>query len=271
MAFRFVKATRAEDVTGFPAELREMLWRANFSYQPEYVVLARGIGPGLVDFKASVYIPQRSVYGAAPHFFQARATSAEMAIQAVAYVAMCSLRSELPILSEMPFHYHPILQHGIVNHVEYAQENSPLFEQRVSGLVRSMDHYIRCVTRELWVTRARLNRLQRAIEPSVRMCFVPHSVLYGEDIRSIPYDEVGPDYRFPPVNFIQAPPTETRARMSVGLRVPIIPQTEATPPSLLGPAVPLTHPLAPEDTGSPGHHLLVDFPEDFARYPYRSV
>lgn len=268
MDFKLVMATRAEHVEGFPAELREMLWRANFSYQPEYAVYAKGRGPGLVDYIATVNIPPRSVYGAAAHSYEASGTSEEMAIQAVAYRAMCSLRRELPTLSRMPFHYHPIHEGGLVNNVEYAYEDSPLFEQRISEVVRDLDRFNRCVTQELWETRRRLNRLQRNVEPYVRMGVVPRRVLYGEDPR-ISHDLVHLHFRFPHVHSERAPPVQPQnVRTSIGLQVPVISRTEATPASLLGPAQPLTHPMAPEDTGSPGHHLLDFFPEDFARSPY---
>jgi len=103
MALELVAATRTEDVEGFPTELREMLWRANFSYHPEYCVYARGRGPGLVDYLATIDIPSRIVEGAGAHFYQAIGTSEAMAIQAVAYVAMCALRRELYVLSVGPF------------------------------------------------------------------------------------------------------------------------------------------------------------------------
>ena len=98
---------------------------------------------------------------------------------------------------------------------------------------------------------------------------VSHHVLYGED-HFTPHDVVGLHYRYPPVEGIQAPPVLPQtARMMAGLQVPFIPRSEATRESLLGPVQPLTHPRAPGDTGSPGHHLLDSFLEGFASDPYR--
>ena len=41
-----VKETRAECVDGYPALLRDMLGRANFTYQPEYAIYRRDRGQG---------------------------------------------------------------------------------------------------------------------------------------------------------------------------------------------------------------------------------
>ena len=181
-AMNLVMATRAADVDGFPEELREMLWRANFSYQPEYAVYALARGPGLVDYVATVDIPARSVHGSVGHSYQAVGTSSEMAIQAVAYTAMCALRRELPVLSAMPFHYHPIHEHGWTNNVEYAYPDSSMFEQRISCTVRHLDRERRCLAWELWETRRRHNRLQHSVEPLIRTGLLAHEVLYGRSV-----------------------------------------------------------------------------------------
>ncbi|CAO2168953.1 unnamed protein product [Urochloa humidicola] len=55
--------TRATDVEGFPSLLNEMLWWGIFSYRSEYSIYARGRGPGLVDYFATLFIPQRLVEG----------------------------------------------------------------------------------------------------------------------------------------------------------------------------------------------------------------
>jgi hypothetical protein len=159
MAFNLVMATRATETEGFPEELREMLWRVNFSRQPEYAVYARARGPGLVDYFATVDIPERSVYGAVNYHYQAYGTSLEMAVHAVAYTAMCAIRRELPVLSEMPFRYHPIYEDGLVNNVEYPEESSPMFVQRAAGGFWAYDQERRCLVAELWETRSRLSRL----------------------------------------------------------------------------------------------------------------
>lgn len=51
--------TRAEGTKGFPAILRELIWRANFSYAPEYTIYSTQIGPGLVEYSASVFLHRR--------------------------------------------------------------------------------------------------------------------------------------------------------------------------------------------------------------------
>ena len=53
---RLIVLIRAEGTVGFPAILREMMWRANFSYQPEYFVYARPLDPGLDECVAKVVL-----------------------------------------------------------------------------------------------------------------------------------------------------------------------------------------------------------------------
>ena len=53
----------AEEAEGFPPLLAEMLWRGNFSRRPKYSVFARGLGLGMVDYVATVFIPRRFVEG----------------------------------------------------------------------------------------------------------------------------------------------------------------------------------------------------------------
>ena len=84
--------------------LDEMLWRGNFSYRPEYAVYARGRGPGLVDYVATLFVPERLVEGVTgSHRLLAVGTSVEMAIQAVAYKAIGVLWSEVMELDRYPF------------------------------------------------------------------------------------------------------------------------------------------------------------------------
>jgi hypothetical protein len=101
--------TRAEGVQGFPSILNEMLWRGNFLYQPEYSVYARGLGPGMVDYFATMFIPMRLVEGVNhSHNFVAHGTSVGMTVQEVAYNAMTHLRSEIPELWMSPFQHFPM-------------------------------------------------------------------------------------------------------------------------------------------------------------------
>jgi hypothetical protein len=53
---RLVLATRVEGTEVFPAILREMMWHANFTYQPEYFVYSHLIGPALEEFVARVIL-----------------------------------------------------------------------------------------------------------------------------------------------------------------------------------------------------------------------
>ena len=83
---QLVMVTRAEEAEGFPPLLAEMLWRGNFSQRSEYSVFARGLGPGMVDYVATVFISRRFVEGVMEaHNISAHGTSIEMAIQEVAY------------------------------------------------------------------------------------------------------------------------------------------------------------------------------------------
>ncbi|KAL6629533.1 hypothetical protein ACP70R_029298 [Stipagrostis hirtigluma subsp. patula] len=107
MAGRLVMATRGEGVEGFPSLLREMMWRANFTYPPEFVVYGRGVGAYLSEFSATVDIPARLVHGSQPYHFSATGTSVGMAIQEVALTAMAALRSELYELEGWPFTHFP--------------------------------------------------------------------------------------------------------------------------------------------------------------------
>ena len=48
--------TRAKGTEGFPAMLRELMWRANFSYAPKYFVCTTQIGPNIIECYASVLL-----------------------------------------------------------------------------------------------------------------------------------------------------------------------------------------------------------------------
>lgn len=204
MPFNLVMATRALDVEGFPALLCEMLWRANFTYAPEYSVYAKGHGPGLVDYVATVHIKERFVAGATAHFYEAAGTSEEMAVQAVAYKVMAALCAELPVLEGWPFTYFPIHEDDLINNFEYPTEEAPLFGQHMVELARSLDRAYRCFVAELWTMRARYNQLQHEVEFWVRRGRVNRGVLYGGD-PEIPHESATSFYRFPPVHGSRVP------------------------------------------------------------------
>ena len=112
--------TQAEGTEGFPALLRELMWRANFSYEPEYFIYTTKIGPNLVECYASVLLyphlmtgpPERS------HMFSGIRSSTEAAIQAYAYRSTpCfypnrSFTKNLPTpsRSRRALSYHPFTQ-----------------------------------------------------------------------------------------------------------------------------------------------------------------
>ena len=85
------------------------MWRANYSYRPEYVLYAKGVGHGMVDYMAKVRIsshlcgldeePERVTWG--------KGTSIDIAIQVAAYQAITMLREKLYILSKSSFQHFP--------------------------------------------------------------------------------------------------------------------------------------------------------------------
>jgi hypothetical protein len=154
-----IMVTRAEGVQGFPSILNEMLWRGNFSYLPEFSIYARDLGPGLVDYFATMFIPMRLVEGVNhSHNFVAHGTSVGMAIQEVAFKAMTHLHQEIGELWMPSFQHFPMRgpQPG-VNVVDIAPVGAPLYERHMSELVRAQDHNMRCLRWELRETRRRLN------------------------------------------------------------------------------------------------------------------
>ena len=156
-----VLVTHGRETEGFPALLNEMLWRGNYSSRPEYAVYARGFGPGMVSYLATLHIPMRPVEsGSEPHDFSAHGTSIEMAIQEVAYLAMTNLRRDVPGLEVYPFTHFPIqgFPHG-VNTFERIQVGDVMYDRRMSELVRAQDRMIRCFRAELMETRRRYNVL----------------------------------------------------------------------------------------------------------------
>ena len=56
-----VMATYGENTEGFLALLNEVMWRANYSYHPEYAVYALGVGHGVIDYTYKVHIPSHLV------------------------------------------------------------------------------------------------------------------------------------------------------------------------------------------------------------------
>ena len=102
-----VKETRAEDVDGFPALLQDMMWRANFTYQPEYALYRRDRGPGMEEYRAIINVIARQVAGSVPYCIQVHATSEPMAVQEAARRMMSLLRHDLTELSQPPYDHFP--------------------------------------------------------------------------------------------------------------------------------------------------------------------
>jgi len=50
-------ATRGENVEGFSALFNEVMWRANYSYRPEYAVYDLGVVHGMINYTCKVCIP----------------------------------------------------------------------------------------------------------------------------------------------------------------------------------------------------------------------
>jgi hypothetical protein len=266
-----IMVTRAKGVQGFPSILNEMLWRGNFSYRPEYLVYARGLGPGMVDYFATMFIPMRLVEGVNhSHNFVAHGTSVGMGIQEVVYNAMTHLHNEIPELWISPFQHFPIRgpQAG-VNVVDIAPVGAPLYERRMSELVRALDHNMGCLRWELTETRRRLNELQRAIYPYVHSRRVQEHVFYDNEDVTVQEEAPG-SFKYPFVHGIAPPHQGIQARMSNGLRVRRLPRTLGNRETIYGGQTEnLTHPEANTDkTRSPNAQLLDVFPPIFSRAPY---
>ena len=266
-----VKETRAEDYDGFPALLREMMWRANFTYQPEYAVYRRDRGPGMEEYRAVVNVIARRVTGSVPYCIHILATSESMAIQEAARRMMSLLRHDLTELSQPPYVHFPKQGHGAeVGMFDEIQFGEDPFVRQLARLVRIMDQNHRCLTYELWETRRRMHEAQEYLRLGVATNRVPRNVLYGNNEIS-PAAAAPPRYRLPEVaGFVPPFVPRCQARMSAGF-----PRTQQLAPpggqvSLLGSPKRLISPLDPIDTGSPEAHLLSEFPVNFNRDLYAS-
>ena len=233
-----VRETQAEDVDGYPALLRDMMWRANFTYQPTYFIYRRDRGPGMEEYRAVIHITARLVTGSIPYRLQAHGTSAAMALQEVARMAMSRLRYHLTELSQPPYDHFPIhppdAEVDLFVGIQFGED--PHVRQ-LARLVRIMNQVHHSTMHELWETRRRLIMAQRHLQPVCDMGLVDQRVLYGENEVS-PYASAPPEYHLP----------------EVGGQV----LNHGSP-------LRLANPDDPEDTGSPGYHLLDEFPVNFNR------
>lgn len=94
-----VKEIRVEDVDGYLPLLRDMIWRANFTYQLEYAIYRRDRGTWMEEYRVMINIIAKQVMGSVPYCFQACGTSEAMVVQEVARVSTINLRHELTELS----------------------------------------------------------------------------------------------------------------------------------------------------------------------------
>ena len=79
---------------------------------------------------------------------------------------------------------------------------------RLAGLVRSLDGYLRWVSRELLEARRRICTLENIIAPMVAQGFFSRELLYGEDVVLAPSEEL-------PQPIVRLQPRTQRPRMSV--------------------------------------------------------
>jgi hypothetical protein len=161
--------TRAEGTRGFPALQQELMWRANFSYEPEYFVCTTQIGPNLVECYASVLLhprlmanpPERS------HTFSSVGSTPEAAIQVYSYNALtCLRRRYLELNNSYTFSYFPYHVQPGVNEVLYPH---PVYEDdsqsyRMSKLIRAQDVMFQCYASELNISHKRLGELTIELE-----------------------------------------------------------------------------------------------------------
>lgn len=177
-----VKETRAEDVDGYPALLREMMWRSNFTYQPEYAIYRRDRGPGMEEYRVVINVLARQVTGSIPYSIQVHATSKAMAIQEASSGMMSLLRHDLTELSQLPYYHFPSRGPGAeVNMFGVIQFREDPHVRQLAKLVHIMDQIHRCHVYELWETRRRLREAQEYLRIGVSMNRVPRNVLYGDN------------------------------------------------------------------------------------------
>jgi hypothetical protein len=156
--------TRAEGTEGFPALLQEMMWRANFSYEPEYFLYSVEIGHRLVETHACVLFHPRIMEGPPERsrHFSGVGSSPKSAIQICAYNAITYLRRRYSELnSSYTFSYFPFLVQPGTNavlypHLDYEDD---LRNISISELTRALDVAFLCYASELNSSRRRIGIL----------------------------------------------------------------------------------------------------------------
>lgn len=161
--------TRAEGTEGFPALLRELMWRANFSNEPEYFVYTSRIGPYHAESMAKVFLHPRIVQGALEraHTYTGTGSCMDAAIQSCAYNAIAGLRRRYSEINESyTFAYFPTCITRNENYVLYPHVNqeSDTGSDRMSELIRAQDVAVHCLSSELDETRRCLGDLTGVLE-----------------------------------------------------------------------------------------------------------
>ena len=233
-----VKETQAQDVDGYPALLRDMMWRANFTYQPMYYIYRQDQGPGMEQYRAVVRIITRLVTGSIPYQFEGHGTSESMALQEAARMAMSRIRYDLTELSQPPYDHFPIRAYGSeVDTFAQIQFGEDPQVRQLARLVHILDQVHRCTLCELWETRRRLIATQEILQNLHNRGITRRNLIPATSAIS-PSASAPPEYRLPEVE-----------HHNINEWAPLR----------------LTSLQDPEDTGSPGYHLLDEFPVNFDR------
>ena len=161
-----------------------------------------------------------------------------MALQEVARIAMSHLRSDLTELSQPPYDHFPIRAHGLeVDTFARIQFGEDPQVRQLARLVHIMNQVHRCTMCELWETRRRLIAAQGVLQHLHGRGRVGRNLLSGI-IEVSPSASAPPEYRLPEVE-----------HQAINEWLPLR----------------LTSLQDPEDTGSPGYHLLDEVPVNFDR------
>jgi hypothetical protein len=257
--------TRAEGTEGFPALVREMMWRANFSYEPEYFLYSVEIGHRLVETHACVLLHPHLMEGPPKrsHHFSGVGSSPESAIQICAYNAItCLHRKYSELNSSYTFAYFPFHVQSSTNAVLYPhpEHEDDLHSIRMSELTRALDIAFLCYASELNSSHRRLVILMARLE-NLHMR------------NRIPYIETGAPQHVRPSDLLPTRHLHTTIR---GVQYAPLPHFNRHMPfaelrQVMGDPSSLTHPEAPGDNGHPtfywGHTAFSR--RRFARVPYQ--
>lgn len=156
-----VRMTRAENTTGYPDMLREMMSYLGFSFYPEFVVYALPRAFGLDRFSAEVRIPSERPQDPVLEACAAQASTVELAIQRVAYVMVTVLRKKYADFDNSPFKYVPKgIYYDTGVHTTHFDEQDATGERdrlfRTAQLVQHQDRVTQALFVELDAVREQL-------------------------------------------------------------------------------------------------------------------